>query len=522
MENQDWLSSNLEGHFPFRETCLSGNDPIPQGLFVDMRVCLPGITEMDVYISSLQYDQPSDTYILSFATLSNSTVILTGSISRTNNGSSRVFLKQQITLGPKVGLFTPGPLWDTPSWNGAGSWVKNWASQNSLVENSLVNPGAQTFGRIFIDDGTPIPPESEWPKNSIQILMGGYNIAFTQGQNPTPSLSLPGITTDDIYEISCIPGAGAGYAPSSNSVINLGFIATINGVGPSGNGNISLTAEDCLWTTQPTLDNQLIPATLQLLSNCQPCCPCSQYRNISEAISRRSAKIIDACNFLAKQMADAQTAYNDGVATINKNRPSIVRVRNVRALGSQLIFSIQNISAIPVYAYVSLTYTGNYGQLQIADGQKNVVFVNSINTLTQIPDMVFSTAETGQESPPAIFNLTANYLLQIGQTTMNNVMDAIQPGATFDVVLNFPQIQTILTELIARNAPLQEIINASLGGNQPRFNFQSISCYGASKCFGCAMDTYDVQIQNNLVPLDPLNNLCGVNSNTLFIGVPVK
>ena len=105
---------------------------------------------------------------------------------------------------------------------------------------------------------------------------------------------------------------------------------------------------------------------------------------------------------------------------------------------------------------------------------------------------------------------------------MNNVMDAIQPGATFDVVLNFPQIQTILTELIARNAPLQEIINASLGGNQPRFNFQSISCYGASKCFGCAMDTYDVQIQNNLVPLDPLNNLCGVNSNTLFIGVPVK
>lgn len=488
IQNQEWLTGNLETQFPFAESCTAAAEPVPSDLFVDMRLFLGGMSSMDVYLSEISYDLDTDSYEIVFSTADSEAI--RGTLSRLDGGFSRVFRKQSFTEGPKICLFAPGPKWDDPSWAGASSWTKNYTMDSGKVEPTLINPGAQTFRRIFID-GQPIPPENEWPYGVSQKLLAGYNLAFTRGTGNYPVAFPFGepVEPEEFIEISAEGGLGAGYAPTDSTI---DYIATISGAAPDAEGNVNLNAVDCLRVTQPRINDLPIDHTLQILSDCQPCCPCAEYRKVSKAISRRSAKMVDICLLLNRILNDSATAYNEGVKIINRLRQPIVRVRNVRALATNLVFSVQNVSTSELFAYIGINYTpDDIGSFEIAGDQGHVILGEVPRG--SLPAMKFSPGENPDGLRP-VLPYPIKEILTVGETTSAGPFSPIQPGSSVDVSLSFPLIETHISELIAGGATTTELLNASLPGTQPHFVFQTFASYGSSKGYSCSIDKYGVQI----------------------------
>lgn len=503
---------------------------MPTDLLVDLRLFLTGSTEVDVYLKNLSYDATADVYTLTFSDTATSTTLLTGQLSRLfPSGQTRVFKKATIAAGIKVALFTPGKLWDTPDWNGGGDWSKDWTPTESAIETSLVNPGPKTFRRIFID-GLPIPDEVDWPYGGTQRLTAGYNLQFGGDEGRIPSFSFANPELNGVVDLVCAPGLGLGFPPLPD-VGAIDYLATFNSQGPDNRGNINITPQDCLRLVRPRLeDGTPIPHRLQFASDCAPCCPCSEYLHVSRSIGRRSAKLKDLCNDLNDTKVGNATVYNDAVAEINAKRHPLVVVRNVRALGSHIIFTVQNMTDIPLFAYVAFNVVEaphDFGSIALT--QDNVVSVNQsgVGTIYEavendrfnLPRLPFQESENPSATFPTL-NFTSEFgqiLLCVGEYTQSNHFSAISPGGMVEVNLFFPTVEDDLEGLTDPD----DVKSHSIAGMAPVLKFRSATVYGASLSYGCATDLYQCKIVEIPTEPDPFVDRCDTPFANHFRAVPV-
>jgi len=521
----EWLSANEEVSFPFRDSTRAGTVPVPSGLLTDLRLFLTGTTETEVYLSQLQYDGGTDVYTLTFCSITDDTTLLTGTLSRlTPDGYTRVFRKQSLASGLRVALLTPGPLWDTPSWNGGGSWTQSWGVLESAIETSLVNPGPQNFRRIFID-GLAVPAESEWPYGGAQKLIGGYNAEFGTGRSIPRSIASGG-PPFEFMELSSGRGMGAGYPPRSSTDIN--YVATIQGTGPDKQGNLSWRTKDCLRMFQPVTQDAILDHRLQFGSDCSPCCPCGEYLKASRAIGRRSAKIKDLCDDLSMERVNSATIYNDAVGEINRRRQPLAVVRGVRASGSHVKFTVQNMTGLPIFAYVAFDTEASLIPLGGAVATNDYVQTVpqsgvSISTIigthrTSLPALPFNEAENPAATFPSagFTDEISSLLICVGQKTALVPFSPIDPGSLVEVSLNFPTIEVLLAGF---SNPL-DVKASSVAGSLPTFKFRTVAVYGTSHCYACTSETYRCRVVAAAPPPDAFEDRCDAQFENDFTTVP--
>lgn len=523
---QEWQTGNQEIQFPFSDSCLGASQQVPTDFLLDLRLFLTGTDEVEVWLKTIQYHSVDDSYFLQFCSVSTGETVLQGGLPRlTVTGSSKAGKKQYLAEGSRVALFTPGPKWETPSWGGNGDWNKVYLRNESLVEPSLVNPGPKTFRRIFIE-GEPIPDEALWPYGGTQILVGGYNLEFGSNTSRIPFIVGGNTSLQEVVELTCRGGAGTGYPPAPSNQID--YLTTIHQAAPDERGNLNINLQDCLRIFQPTSGGALLPHRLTFSSDCAPCCPCDQYQNVSRAIGRRSAKLKDGCDEVNRLLKNSEQAYNDAVQQINAKRPALVTVRNVRASGSHISFTVQNQTNLPLFAYVAFNVVSSPRSFGPATSTSQNAVVVDQGSVSNVHDVIFGDrinlpALTYQDSenplsdiPVTTFSTDpADALLRIGSYTVESPFSPIPPGTLVPVRLQFPEVQSELDDLQG-----DEVLNASIAGSLPVLSFRSIGVYGASKCYGCAAETYTVSIKPPAEDNDPLSR-CDILTPS-YEGVPLS
>lgn len=485
---QEWQSGNSITEFPFLNS--PGGTDLPGDFIIDLRLFLTGTNTVEAFLSSLSYDQSLDEYSLVFSKSVDEQQALSGSIKRLNeNGSSRVGQKQFISLSEKVCLFTPGKSWDAPEWGGGSSWSITFSSTSSKILSDNVNPGPSTIRRIGIEG--LIADESLWPRGVTQQIVGGYNIGFSKGGG---ALNSP----PDIYDVDCIGGAGAGYAAQELPVID--YVATFQGSGPDQNGNINIEGFDCLRVFQPKTDSGPIADTIQITSDCLPCCGCSDYLNASRAVARRSAKVKDLCDRLGALIESSSVAYNIGVEAINRRRKPLVIVRNVRALGSSLSFSVQNLTDLNLFAYVAFrVISSEYALGASSSLQSNIVALGSSPFVGSIYDEIITHKATLMDLPYDIsenplagfpennFEDTAtHFLFCVGERKNSDGFFPISPGALVEGKIYFADRALEMSTSTGSDG--------SVASALPELSFCSVAVYGASKSFSCSADKHQVKV----------------------------
>jgi hypothetical protein len=488
---QEWQTGNSTTGFPFLDR--SAESSLPKDFIVDLRLFLTGTQVVQAYLSGLSYDDSLDNYVLQFSELVGHSVVLSGTVSRLSGSDTRVGSKSSISSGPKVCLFTPGASWDNPTWGGVGSWSLSFLPTETELSSEVVNPGPSTFRRIFIDG--QVPSEEEWPRGGTQKIVAGYNINFGNSKGRTVN------SASGVVDIEAFGGAGEGYPPEVKVEVN--YLTSIGGVKPSKNGNVTIDGFDCLRVSQPKSDIGPIPHTLQIVSDCLPCCGCSDYLNTSRAIGRRSAKLKDLCDTLQAILSSSALAYNIGVEEINKRRKPLVIVRNVRALGSSIAFSVQNMTDIPVFAYVAFRVSRTEYALGPAESDmSNIVAIGSSPFVGTLSDAIIAHKETLMDLPFDISERPlagipstnfededAYFLFCVGEKKNSVEFYPISPGTLVECRIVFPERAAAMA--------LATGTSGSVAAALPEVSFSSIAVYGASKSFPCSADKHEVKVVEN-------------------------
>lgn len=533
---QGWQTGHITEAFPLRDAPASVINQIPDGFLIDLRLFLNGYTEIEVYISSIEYDSVADTYTLSFSSISDNTLLLQGALTRlTDSFTPSAFARRHLADGATVCLFTPGPAWDTPTWGGPTDWTQAYQANGSAIQAAQVIPAPRTIRRIFID-GEAIPPRNEWPVNAVSKLIGGYNVAFDVGGGRLPTSFGPSGAVDAI-DITAVPGGGAGFPPADTGP--LGYWAMVNNVPVSDNGNVVLAMQDCLRVSIP-IDSENLPIanTLLLGSDCQPCCSCSEYRKLSRAEGRMSAKIKDACDEVTEIVQVTTDIYNMAISKINAKMPAMIFVNNLQATEATLTFSVINMSETVAYAYVAISASltdlgaGDLGPMVPLE-EPNVVIVPqsgaiiypTINAHKEtLPPLPFVDNENPLSSIPTnnFSEEIAGLLLAVGQKTKTSPFDAIGVGESIRVTINFPEVANDILSFesdlveperddfesgsdgdLAYQAAVEQYTKdvadqrsaITLPGRRPRFKIRVVGVYGSSHSYACASFTYGATVQ---------------------------
>ena len=494
---QEWQQENSNRAFPFSESVLNEAGAIPLNFIVDLKFSPDRWQDFDVFVASLSYFQDSDQYGIVLKYTKDMGTAINVLIDRTSEGLSRVgksisikgsFPNEYSTL-----LLTPGPLWDpvllhegdgTPGiWvkaNGeyssiTDSYIVSFTPGQSAIDDSVVNPGPETIRRLFIqpvDTNTtsvaPIPPASEWGREVKQRLVGGYNISITQDA-----------TDPRMIIIDSSPGSGDGYPPADTST----GILKINGAPSTGrSGKFHLSTEDCLMHVEAP-----VPNTVQLISNCLPCCSCEEYRAVSAAITRRSSKIKQMCDLLSNMIVANTALYNEAVDKINTHRLPIVQVRNFRVYPNYFKISVQNVCTIPVYAHFTLSFVYGPSDLSLVEtgavvSDPSVLAPLSpttkdyFNATPAIPVGTHSYITSVPLSPGGYQDFTFAYSLGQMESNLASIGGLVLIGGDMAI----PSIEA--QQLDLRNSGLQ-------------ISCQANGIYGAQKTYGCKVDTYSAKVE---------------------------
>lgn len=111
------------------------------------------------------------------------------------------------------------------------------------------------------------------------VIAPGYNMALT-GDSPAPQ---DGSRVQSTITIAGTLGAGAGLAPGCTETTVK--ITSINQISADASGNFSIQADGCFRVEQNlsfsggtgSFTTDATRATLQVFSDCQPCCTCTDY-----------------------------------------------------------------------------------------------------------------------------------------------------------------------------------------------------------------------------------------------------
>ncbi len=513
---QEWQQENSIRAFPFSESILNfdENEALPRDFIVDLRFFPDRYTQENIYLYKVEFNSINNQYNLEFRYFGEiEQTAISGVLYRTGENNQSLVGKKLVISGGasnpySVCVFTPGKLWDPIFSEGMQTeyfWIQEVGEENngiytklflnpleSALDNSVINPGPKTIRRIFIDSlSQPIPSSSLWGKEVEQKLFAGYNIEFEKN------------FTNSVITIHARGGAGEGYPPKEDDLV----LRALNSVNPNGNGEIKLIPKDCLYKIEkPPLGTQVglegeqsenIENTVQLFSDCLPCCGCDAYRAVSAAISRRSQILKGICNELTSMILANAQLYNNAVQKINESRTPIVRVRNFRVYQQYFKVSVQNVCALPLYGHIGLSIVGGSAASQdffIPNGsgggysEQNLIRTN-FSDLQPLPPTSKDYINEAPEIPSGLFSY---YVLGVQST--NSIPEPIAPGSYTDLTFMYSGA----TDLRSSGLTITVESNGIYGGKQS--NDEWIGTYG------CKKDVYSAKVVED-VPL--INEVCG-------------
>ena len=490
---QEWQQENSIRAYPFSGSIFNQTGSVPPGFIVDVRFT-PDRGDTNVYLSYVAANLTAGTYTIKFSYVSDNSQAIYFVANMSLPIGQEASIVDQGTNPYSSALITPGPQWPTGAWaqtqgayNGSiSSYECFFNASQAQLDSSVVNPGAQTLRRIFIQPDPhlsatsqvpAIPPQSAWGKNVHQQILGGYNISIT-----------PDTVDPTVLVLDSVPGAGDGYVPPGEG----GGIISINGeYGTSTTSSLNLTTQDCLMHVEnPVATNSngvtsAVPNTIQIISNCIPCCSCEQYRAVSAAITRRSSKLSAMCNSLSSMIVANAALYNEAVAAINANRIPIAQTRNFRVFQNSFKITVQNVCNIPLYINFCVTVVSGLTINPTLFGLYETGSVtNDIGTLAPL-------AGTSKDYTNLTPDLPAGEYPYFTNTPVN-------PGSYQDFTFVYTGG---VFDLRATNLTI---------------SVQTNGIYGALKTYGCKKDVYSAQVVES-APITSNNCSTPVTINTYAI-----
>lgn len=492
-DSQEWQQSNAQRAFPFTEQSRSVDaaSALPYDFIVDLKVFPYSAEDNGMYLYSVSYDTSTSSYSLVFRYSHSEQVAISGTVTRTDGAQSRVGTKVLLENAPNDStaycLLTPGPKWeygapsglwimtDPGSVHSGTQYTKTFPQEATTVDPNVILPGSHSMRRIFIDEPLGIPSVSEWGYGVTQSLKEGSSISFSVDQDDP-----------DTIVVSAIGGAGSGYHSSANSG-ELLYINKVSGKGDSG--AFSMGTHDCLnkierpntiYPNGDLKDSISLPHTIQLLSDCTPCCGCSKYRAVSAAITRRSTRLKQLCDTLSGMIVANAALYNQAVDRINASRKPIARVRNVRVRENNFSFSVQNVCSVPLYAHVAITMTGGTGvtwdNFSIATEDRYMIH----DSLAELPPMALTPQDYNYTNPETP---NGNYSKFISGSDYASRAKTIPPGGYSDIIFNYNLAS------LGLGAAVFDLRETHL-----RLKFETNGIYGSMWTYGCKKDIYEVEV----------------------------
>lgn len=477
---QEWQQENAQRAFPFTESSrdVDAADAVPYGLIVDLKVFPETPSDNGMYLWAVTYAPSTDTYTFAFRYLHNEQEAIHASVTRTDGGQSRVGTKVLLenlpagdtsycflTPGPKWDEGAPGSLWvvtDTNSVHVGSQYTRYFSPTGATVDPNVIVPGSHSMRRVFIYEPAGLPPVTSWGMNVLQKLKEGNNISL--------SLDSDGQTV----LVNAIGGAGSGYPdPESGSAI-----LYVNGVmADPSDGSVRLSPQDCLNAVSKPMG---IDNTIQMLSDCIPCCGCNKYRAVSAAITRRSSKLKALCDYLSNMIIANAGLYNDAVDKINASRKPICRVRNVRVRESNFTVSVQNICTVPIYAHMAITMTDGSGiswaNFSLASADAYAAHA-SLSPLPPLPATSKDYDNTSPDTPSGVYSVF------VSGADPSSGTKSIPPGGYMDLTFNYN------TASLGLGASVFDLRDTGM-----QLHIESNGIYGAQKTYGCKKDSYDVKV----------------------------
>lgn len=516
---QEWQQENSIRAYPFSESILNFDEEsgLPRDFIVDLKFFPDRYTQSNVYLFKVEYNENTNQYTLEFRYYGDfeQTAII-GTVYRSGeNNESIVGRPLAISGAPNnpysVCVFTPGKLWDPILTEGNQIeyfWIKEvgeleegvytkifFDPRASSLDDSVINPGPKTIRRVFIDQSSqPLPPLSEWGKEVEQKLVAGYNIEFTQ--NPETGAIL----------LNARGGKGEGYPDRDKDLV----LRRINNVGANSHYDVKLQPKGCLSKVErPSLGVQVglegeqtgnIENTLQLFSDCLPCCGCDAYRAVSEAISRRSKLLKGICDELTAMLAANAQLYNSAVEKINERRDPIVQIRNFRVYPKYFKISVQNVCSVPVYAHIGLNIiagTASSQSFRIPNSSQYSELNLIANNFSNLPPLL-ATDKDYLNGNPEIPSGQYTYFV-LGSESTTSTKQPIPPGKYTDITFEYTGS---LADLRDSGITIKTESNGIYGG---QLNDSDPPTWVGT--YGCKLDVYSAKVEKD-IPIVSEN--CGV------------
>lgn len=514
---QEWQQENSIRAYPFSESILNfdENSGLPRDFIVDLKFFPDRYTQSNIYLFKVEYNENTNQYALEFRYGDDQTAII-GTVYRSGENSESIVGRPLAISGApnnpySVCIFTPGKLWDPVLTEGNQTeyfWIKEvgelddgvytkifFNPRASSLDNSVINPGPKTIRRVFIDDPVqPIPPVSEWGKEVEQKLVAGYNFEFTQN------------TQTGAISLNARGGKGEGYPERDKDLVLLRINRTI----ADSENNVRIQPKGCLSKIErPSLGIQVglegeqtenIEHTLQLFSDCLPCCGCDAYRAVSEAISRRSRLLRGICDELSSMLAANTQLYNSAVEKINEIRDPIVQVRNFRVYPKYFKVSVQNVCTVPVYAHIGLNIVAGAASSQnfrIPNSSEYSEMNLISNSFLELPSLAPTDKDYLNLNPEIPSGQYVYFVLGSESTTA--LKQPIPPGKYTDLTFEYTGP---LTDLRDSGITIKTESNGIYGG---QLNSSDPPTWVGT--YGCKLDVYSARVERD-IPIVSEN--CGV------------
>ena len=516
---QEWQQENSIRAYPFSESILNFDEDsgLPRDFIVDLRFFPDRYIQSSVYLFKVEYNENTNQYTLEFRYYGDlEQTAIVGTVYRSGENNESIVGKSLAISGApnnpySVCVFTPGKLWDPVLTEGNQAeyfWIKEvgqlesgiytkifFDPRASSLDDSVINPGPKTIRRVFIDQpDQQLPPVSEWGKEVEQKLVAGYNIEFTQD------------TETGAIILNARGGKGDGYPERDTDLVLL----RINNTIADNENNVRIQPKGCLSKIErPSLGIQVglegeqtenIENTLQLFSDCLPCCGCDAYRAVSEAISRRSRLLKGVCDELLSMVAANAQLYNSAVDKINERRDPIVQIRNFRVYPKYFKISVQNVCSVPVYAHIGLNIVSGTASSQdfSIPNSSGYSEINLIaNSFSQLPSLATTDKDYLNQNPEIPSGQYVYFVLGSESTLVSR--QPIPPGKYTDLTFEYTGS---LADLRDSGITIKTESNGIYGG---QLNSSDPPTWVGT--YGCKLDVYSARVEKD-IPIVSEN--CGV------------
>jgi len=324
---QEWLNENSVRNFPFTSSEDSSLESLPQDFILDLKMFLSKSETYPAFIKKISFNSSTDSYYLEIALVSTNAVLISGAVGRLDNGLQRYRIV--LGAGEAVAIITPGSGWHNPTYGLTNSWEKVFSPSNTLIEQSLTSLNPLVINRILIDPSDVADPlNGAMPTDTPYTVTSGFNISLDIA-NSNEDFINSNVASGASLVIGAEEGAGLGFIPYIQPPDDLPTVKTINGKGGDSEGNISFNIGDCIRISQPTVginNPQPLPATLQLESDCVPCCGCKNFNQVVLNLKIKHARIIEMNNKLASISATAIAKYNLIKSKFEARDPIVVKL----------------------------------------------------------------------------------------------------------------------------------------------------------------------------------------------------